>query len=126
MNESETRMILAQASALDNRKVNDAMIIIWHTAFQGYAYDEVAWALRQHIQTSTEYLVPAHLIRSINEKRHEYRRSNPSGSLTGDAWLEQEREEIAAAEQCRRLRAEGHRYAVDAIDNDEPPRQLEA
>lgn len=120
MTESETRMILAQAAALDNRKVNNAMIILWYTAFQGYAYDEVAWALREHIRTSTEYLMPAHLITLVNGKRHEYRRSNPSGSLTGDAWLEQEREEIAAAEECRRLRAEGHRYAVEAIDNIDP------
>ncbi len=110
-------MILAQAAGLDNRRVTDAMVVIWHAAFQGYTYDEVKWAFMEHVRTSTDYLVPALLIQIVNHKRAEYRMMNPSAPLTADAWMVAVREEEAAVANVRRLRAEGRRSAVEAMDS---------
>ena len=120
MNEPETRNILAQATALDNRKISEAAVRLWYRAFKNYSHAEVSWAFSHHVETSTEYLMPAHLIRLVNEKRSEYRMMNPSGHHDSDAWLEFERMEELAAQHCRELRASGAVYAVDAMDATTP------
>lgn len=118
MNEPETRMVLAQASALDNRKVTDAMVAIWYEVFQGYAYDEVKWALMRHARTSTEYLTPAHLTTIIHEKRTEYRWMNPSAQIDASDWVHFEHQITEASRQIKQVRAAnpGARYAVEAME----------
>lgn len=117
MNEPETRMILSQASGIDNRKITDAAIIMWHAAFTGFTYEEVKWALLEHVKTSTEYLAPAHLIEIIHTKRAEYRMMNPGISQHPDSWLEWERMQELAAVEARAVRATGKPYAVEVMDN---------
>ena len=117
MNESEVRMILAQSAAVDTRKITDAAIVMWHGLFREYSYGEVKWALMHHFATSTEYLMPAHLIAIVNTKRAEYRQMNPGLSLASDAWLEFEQLQELAASLCRANREAGFRYAVDAMED---------
>lgn len=119
MNEPETRMILAQATALDNRNVTDAMVALWYEIFRGYEYGEVKWALMQHARTSTEYLTPAHLAQIVNRKREEWQMMNPDGVKSNDEWLDFERQAELVAEQIRARRAANpnERYAVDVMDD---------
>lgn len=119
MNESEVRMILAQIAALDNRKITNAMVIMWHGLFRRETYPEVKWAVMEHARNSTEYLTPAHLVAIIQEKRAEHRMMNPGMSQGTDAWLEWEAMQVAAADEARAIRASGVRYAVDAIESGE-------
>lgn len=117
MNEAETRMILSQVSALDNRKLNDAVLAIWYQVFRDYAYEEVKWALYEHARTSTEYLLPAHLTAIVNGKRVEWRMMNPEPNLAKDAWLEFEHMQVLASEENRRIKATTIRSAIEAAND---------
>jgi hypothetical protein len=119
MTESETRMILGQVSALDNRKLTDAMVLMWFSLFGGYSYNEVKWALMYHARTSTEYITPAHLLQIVNEKRAEWRMMNPTKNLDRDSWLDFEHQQELAALEARRIRASGVRSAVEAMESGE-------
>lgn len=125
MTESETRMILAQVAALDNRRITDAVVILWYTIFDGFEYEEVKWALMHHARSSTEYLTPAHLITIIREKRAEYRMMNPSARVDRGDWLTFEAAQVSAAVHSRALRESGARYAVDVMDG-YTPKELES
>lgn len=116
MTEAEVRMILAQCAALDNRRITDATVILWYGLFRDYEYGEIKWALYHHASTSTEYLMPAHLISLVNEKRTEWRMMNPVDHVSKTDWLEFERMQEVAAEQCRAIRASGKPYAVDVMN----------
>jgi hypothetical protein len=118
MTEPETRMILSQVAAVDNRRLTDGVVLMWFSIFAGYSYGEVKWAMIQHLRTSTEYLMPAHLTEIIHIKRLEYRMMNPSARLDKDDWLSFENEQEQAAEYVRELRASGARSAIEAA-NDE-------
>ena len=120
MNESETRMILSQIAAVDNRRLSDATTILWHSIFTGYTYAEVKWAMTQHFRASTDYLMPAHLTGIIDIKRHEYRMMNPSAHITGPDWLTFEDEQESLASVARSLRASGTTYAVEVMDGYTP------
>lgn len=117
MTEAEVRMILAQCAALDNRRITDSTVILWHGLFRDYEYGEVKWALYHHAATNTEYLMPAHLIRIIDQKRTEWRMVNPVDRIEKADWLEFERMQERAAAQCREIRSTGTRYAVEAMDD---------
>lgn len=125
MSESETRMILAQCSAMDNRKVTDAAVVMWFGLFRSYTYGEVKWAIAFHYSTETEYLMPAHLIGIIHQKRAEYRMMNPGLPLDMDSWLEFELLQEVAAQEARAIRATGARSAVDVMDSYDP-KELES
>lgn len=116
MTESETRMILAQCAAVDNRKITDAAIIMWFGLFRDYSYGEVHWGMMHHYSTSTEYLMPAHLIAVMNEKRSEWRMMNPVTAVEKADWLEFEKMQELVAAECRDRRASGVTYAVDTMD----------
>ena len=116
MNEAEVRMLLALATSLDNRKVNNAMITLWFTLFRGYAYGEAKWALMHHATTSTDYLMPGHIIQIINWKRSEYALMNPARGHNRDAWVEFEERLELAAQEVRKVRETGKPYAVDVMD----------
>ena len=111
-------MILAQCAAVDNRKITDASIVMWYGLFAEYSYAEVKWAMMHHFTTSTEYLMPAHLVAIVNEKRFEYRQMNPGLTLAREAWLDFEEMQVLAAQVCRDNRAAGKVYAVDAMNDD--------
>lgn len=127
MNEPETRMILAHAAALDNRRVTDATVALWYELFGGYEYAEVKWALVHHARSSTDYLTPAHLIQIINHKREEYRWMNPSAPLHSASWLsfEQDVMRVARDLSVEREKNPGRRYAVEVMDG-YTPKEIES
>lgn len=120
MNEAETRMILSQVTAVDNRRLTDSTVIMWHAIFAGYSYEEVKWAMIQHFRSSTDYLTPAHLTCIIDIKRAEYRMMNPSARIDRDDWLTFESQQESVAAVARSLRASGATYAVEVMDGYTP------
>lgn len=120
MTEDETRMILSQVSALDNRRLNDAVLVMWFQLFNGYSFAEVKWAVLEHARTSTDYLMPAHLTSLIHQKRAEYRMMNPAMEFASrDAWLEFEHMQVLASREAAAIRATAIRSAVEAMDSGE-------
>lgn len=69
MNVTEAGTLLAHISAYDNRNFNEFVAVTWHGIVGRYQFEEARQAVDEHFSTSTEYLLPAHLIRLIKSKR---------------------------------------------------------
>lgn len=61
--------LLTVAASYDNRVVARETITAWYQLLQGYSYEEAVAALLRHFESSTEYLMPAHIISGIRSKR---------------------------------------------------------
>lgn len=64
MNKTETAALLAYAAARDNRKEDRAAVEAWFEDLGDLPFEDCKTAVRQHFQTSDDYLMPVH-IRSI-------------------------------------------------------------
>ena len=58
----ETKLLLAEASAVDNRVVSDIAVAAWCDILCDIRFEAARVALREHRRTSTEYLQPAHIL----------------------------------------------------------------
>jgi len=65
MNLQETAKLLARAQLIDNRRIDEAVILEWHQYVADIALPVALEALTLHRQESTEYLVPAHIVRNV-------------------------------------------------------------
>ncbi|MFP7833103.1 hypothetical protein [Marisediminicola sp. LYQ134] len=61
MDLKQTAQLLARASSVDNRRVEQETVLAWHEILEPFDYEQLVAALTLHRRTSTEYLVPAHL-----------------------------------------------------------------
>lgn len=71
MQESETAKILAKAALIDNRHIDRETVKAWHEIIGGIDFDVALAALTIHRRTSTEYLMPAHIIANLRRARDE-------------------------------------------------------
>jgi len=62
VNKVEVAKLLTRASAVDNRVVTEETVAAWHEVLEGVRYDAAVEAVNEHFKTSTEYLMPAHII----------------------------------------------------------------
>lgn len=72
MTPEDTKKILAKAALVDNRMVDLAGITAWHEIIGHLDFDEALEAVTRFRQTSTDYLMPAHVIavaRRIHSER---------------------------------------------------------
>ena len=69
MNKLEVAKLLTAAAAIDNRKFQDETVEAWHVVLEGYGYADCAAAVRQHFETSDEYLMPVHVARGAMRVR---------------------------------------------------------
>lgn len=95
MNLREAKMLLVEASAIDNRVVSDIAVKAWAAILSDVPYKEASKALIVHRANSTEYVQPAHIVRIVKKRRFDER------------WDDTKRRPIAPA---------GKRYAVDVIE----------
>jgi len=65
MNVQETAQVLAKVKLGDNREVTQLVIEEWHHTIGHLPYEETIEAVRVHRRDSTEYLMPAHLVRIV-------------------------------------------------------------
>lgn len=71
MQESETAKILAKAALIDNRHIDRETVKAWHEVIGHIDFDVALAALTIHRRTSTEYLMPAHIIANLRRARDE-------------------------------------------------------
>lgn len=65
MNVTETAKVLGLAAVVDNRVVDQATIAAWHDLIGALDFTDACEAVRTHRRTSTEYLLPAHVIAGV-------------------------------------------------------------
>lgn len=61
MTSEEMWQLLAVASVIDHRTVDEPMVAVWLEAIGELTYSEARTALAVHRRESTAYLLPAHL-----------------------------------------------------------------
>lgn len=69
MNLQETGTLLTFIAELDNRRFTEETAISWHKIIGRYGFDEARRAVEEHFTNSTEWLMPAHLVRIMKSKR---------------------------------------------------------
>lgn len=62
MNYEEVGKVLAKIKIIDNRKVDEIVIREWHDIIGGLNFEDAIAAVKTHRQTSTDYLMPAHVV----------------------------------------------------------------
>lgn len=65
MNIAETTNALALAQAFDNRTVGEVNIRAWHSILSGADARDVMAAIRDHYAGTTEWIMPAHILRAV-------------------------------------------------------------
>lgn len=65
MNTEQLTTLLARIQVLDNRQVDELTIQAWAPLMEDVNYHDAVAAVNRHFRESTEYLKPAHIIRSI-------------------------------------------------------------
>lgn len=71
MQESETAKILAKAALIDNRHIDRETIAAWHEIIGHLDFMTALGSLTIHRRTSSEYLMPAHIIGNVRRARDE-------------------------------------------------------
>jgi hypothetical protein len=71
MNRDDIADLLAIASSFDKRTVDPMMISTWLELLERFSKDECLDAVMAHQAESTEYLLPAHVIRRAKDKRND-------------------------------------------------------
>ena len=117
----EAKELLARVAVLDNRVVDSVTVKLWQEILDPFTLDECMWALREFARTNSEdYLRPAHLVEIIRRKRSDYAAMNPGReSATPGSWLAFEDEIEQVRVTVNAIRAQGHRYAVEAMEQEE-------
>ena len=88
MNKTEVAKLLTRASAVDNRIVTEETVEAWYEILGDVYYPAAVDAVNEHFKTSTEYLLPGHIVagarRSQERLEREKKRQdilNPSSEL---------------------------------------------
>lgn len=66
---SEAGELIALISAYDNRKMSEEVSAAWFDLLNPYTLAEAKHAVKKHFHESTEYLMPAHVVRIIKAER---------------------------------------------------------
>lgn len=61
MNKTEMAQVLTIASAIDNRKLSPEAVEAWFMVIGDIDYDVAVEAVKQHFDSSTDYLIPNHI-----------------------------------------------------------------
>lgn len=63
MNLTETDTLLNVMANVDNRKVDDATVLVWHEILGDLPFSDCLMAVTRHFGESGEYLMPVHIVR---------------------------------------------------------------
>lgn len=67
MNLSETADLLTAMSAFDRRTIGDGDVIAWQSILPDASFEDCLEAVKQHYAESTEWMMPAHVRRSVRD-----------------------------------------------------------
>lgn len=70
MNITQVGEVLAKAAAYDRRTIGKADALAWYEALSDLDVDACLAAVAAHYRGSTEWLMPAHIRRHVDEARH--------------------------------------------------------
>ena len=66
---SEAGELIALISAYDNRRMSEEVSAAWYDLLAPYTLHEAKHAVKKHFHESTDYLMPAHIVRIIKTER---------------------------------------------------------
>lgn len=69
MNMTETSKVLAAIQIYDARHVDEATVKAWHKMLHRFTLPDCLAAVEAHFRESTDYLLPAHVIRRVKSMR---------------------------------------------------------
>ena len=69
MNRAQVADLLNLIASTDGRKLTQQMPAAWYDILGAYTYEDCRAAVINHFQTSTEWLMPAHIIRHVKHLR---------------------------------------------------------
>lgn len=69
MNLQETGTLLTLIAELDNRRFTKETAVSWHRILGRFGFEEARQAVEEHFTNSTDWLLPAHLVRIMKSKR---------------------------------------------------------
>lgn len=69
MVEHEAFQLLTLASARDGRTVSASVARVWASDLSGIALPDAVAAVQQHFRESTDWLLPAHVVRNVARLR---------------------------------------------------------
>lgn len=73
MNYEDAAAVLAKIQAYDGRNVASANVAAWNEALADIDLEPALAAVTVHFQESTEWLMPAHLVKLVNDKHFQAR-----------------------------------------------------
>lgn len=69
MKPAEAAMLLTVAAAYDNRKPDPDAAKAWAIALEGYRFEDCRDAIVSHFRTTSDYLLPVHVIKGVEKIR---------------------------------------------------------
>lgn len=69
MNRTEVGQLLALAALVDNRTVTPEACLMWHELTGAIPYQDAVEAMHAHYRESTDWLMPAHVVRRVTSMR---------------------------------------------------------
>lgn len=71
MKKSEVAKLLAIVSAFDNRRVEAEHVEAWFAVVGEFDFSDAAEAVREHLRSSHEWLMPVHIVEGITGLKRE-------------------------------------------------------
>lgn len=142
MNLTEVGTLLTLIGELDNRRFTKETAVSWQMILGRYGFEEAKRAVEEHFTNSTDWLLPAHLVRIMKSKRRarleQFAIINPNRTDGEDVAVElrvrkQLTEAIATGKMTSRMYDDYHRAntpwsefrernGIPQLVNDSPPR----
>jgi hypothetical protein len=69
VNRTETAALLTLVAGLDNREANPVQAAMWHELLEPFPFAECRSAVMAHFAESTDYLMPAHIVKRVRAGR---------------------------------------------------------
>jgi len=69
MNSTELGRVLARIAVADKRNIDEITIAHWNECIGDLPYAATMTAITDHFRNSTDYLMPAHLVRAVTAAR---------------------------------------------------------
>lgn len=72
MTEAEALQLIGQANLLDARcRIDADRAVMWAGVLADVSLEDALWAMREHYRTSTDSMLPAHLLTLLRARRRE-------------------------------------------------------
>ena len=123
MTPSEAAALLAVAAAFDNRKPDPDAAKAWAVALEGYRFEDARDAIVRHFRSTSEYLLPVHVIRGVKAIRKQRLDDHPLPPVPAG---KTDAEELAWKRDMRDRIANGEVFPIPELPAGAPPAAVKA